>query len=70
MAPSSMAVPQSSPTNNTPATAVMPAQIATPKLASTEAGRRPVRKVENVVRIPPSNKMMPSARLPTQKLSL
>jgi hypothetical protein len=70
MAPSSKAVRQSRPTNQTAATAVMPAQTTTPTVASSEAGRSPVRKVAYAVRNPPSSRITASARLPTQKLSL
>jgi hypothetical protein len=45
MAPSSSAVRQSRPTTSTPAAAVMPAQTTTPTVASSAAGRNPVRKV-------------------------
>ena len=69
MAPSSQAVPQSSPTKSTPATAVMPAHTTTPSVASSDAGRSPVRKVAKAVRRPPSSRITASARLPTQKLS-
>ena len=43
--PSSSAVQASRPANSTPATAVMPALITTPTVASSEAGFSPVRKV-------------------------
>ena len=42
--PSSSAVHQSRPTNQTPASAVMPAHTSTPRVASSRAGRSPVRK--------------------------
>jgi hypothetical protein len=69
MAPSSKAWPQPRPRNSTAAPAVMAADTSTPTVASSEAGFRPVRKVDEAVRSPPSSRMIASARLPTQKLS-
>ena len=69
MAPSSHAVPQSSPSSSTAAAAVMPAPSNTPTEASIEAGRSPVRNLENEVRKPPSSRITARATLPTQKLS-
>ena len=48
----------------------MPAQTTTPTVASHVAGFRPMRKVANSVRSPPSSRITASATLPTQKLSL
>jgi len=69
MAPSNRAVGHDTSRNTTAATAVKPEVRATPTVASSSAGLRPVRKVAKSVRRPPSSKMMASAMLPTQKLS-
>ena len=67
--PNSKAVRQSRPTNQTPASAVIAAQISTPKVARTSAGRSPVRKRAYSVLSPPSSRITAKATLPTQKLS-
>ena len=66
IAPSSIAQYQSKPSKKWAATPVMPALSTTPKEAKVKAGRKPVRKVLNSVRKPPSSKMTASATLPTQ----
>ena len=70
MAPNNMAKYQSKPKRKCAATPVNPAVTNTPHVAKVIAGFKPVRKVLNSVRKPPSSKITAKAKLPTQKLSL
>ena len=70
MEPSSSASRQSRPSSHQAPSPVSPALITTPTVASSMAGRRPVRKVAKSVRSPPSSRITASATLPTQKLRL
>ena len=70
MAPTSSASGQSRKSRKCAATAVRPVHTTTPTVASHSAGLKPVRKVVNSVRKPPSSRITASATLPTQKLSL
>ena len=64
-APTSKASVQLSPSAQAAAGAVSPAVISTPTVASIPAGPSTLRKVANLVRRPPSNRIRPSATEPT-----